>query len=279
MRVGIFSDLHGRILLAFKLALRYQRENGVRLDALLQCGDIGVYPDLTKLDKATIRHAEADDSELGFSQYFVKPHQEVEELFSKLDCKLIAVRGNHEDQIFLDSLEFSSNESLYSVDYYQRIWFLKTGKIYHFNGVNILGMGRIGAPIGETDLYKMKYIQKYELENIYNLNEKVDILLTHDVARDAKKIGYGMEEIRLVLDQFKPKYHFHGHTEEDYYQRIDTNQVTMVSKLSDLNWDKDGRLQKYSFGILEISDNFEYNFKVINEQWLQEYTKYNWKYL
>ncbi len=49
-RFLIFGDLHGRIQPAFRLALRWEREHGVRLDALLQIGDLGYFPDTTRLD-------------------------------------------------------------------------------------------------------------------------------------------------------------------------------------------------------------------------------------
>ena len=41
----IFGDLHGRILPAFRLAMAWEREHGLRLDGLLQVGDLGYFPD------------------------------------------------------------------------------------------------------------------------------------------------------------------------------------------------------------------------------------------
>src|SRR5579872_6382190 len=61
----VFGDLHGRILPAFRLALAWQREHGERLDGLLQVGDLGWFPDPSRLDRATQRHAEKDPLELG----------------------------------------------------------------------------------------------------------------------------------------------------------------------------------------------------------------------
>lgn len=74
MNIAIFADVHGRILLAFKLVGRFQQETGEKIDLILQCGDMGIFPDPTKLDKATIRHAESDETELGFSEHFVEPN-------------------------------------------------------------------------------------------------------------------------------------------------------------------------------------------------------------
>jgi hypothetical protein len=39
VNIAIFSDLHGRILLAFALCARWQRESGERIDLILQAGN------------------------------------------------------------------------------------------------------------------------------------------------------------------------------------------------------------------------------------------------
>ena len=43
-RYLIFGDLHGRILPALRLAMRWEREHGSRLDGLLQVGELGYFP-------------------------------------------------------------------------------------------------------------------------------------------------------------------------------------------------------------------------------------------
>ena len=50
----VFGDLHGRILPAFRLASAWSREQGVRLSGILQVGDLGYFPDPSRLDKATL---------------------------------------------------------------------------------------------------------------------------------------------------------------------------------------------------------------------------------
>ncbi len=86
MNVAVFADVHGRILLAFKVVERYQRETGIQIDLILQCGDVGIFPDVHRLDKATLRHADEDDSELGFSQHFLYPNREADQVLSNLTC-------------------------------------------------------------------------------------------------------------------------------------------------------------------------------------------------
>jgi hypothetical protein len=66
VNIAVFSDVHGRVLLTFLLAERWQRETGERLEAILQAGDLGAYPSHDALDRATIKHAQRDPTELGF---------------------------------------------------------------------------------------------------------------------------------------------------------------------------------------------------------------------
>jgi hypothetical protein len=59
----VFGDLHGRVVPAFKLAQAWSRAHGIYLAGLLQVGDFGYFPDLSRLDKATKRHVEKDSLE------------------------------------------------------------------------------------------------------------------------------------------------------------------------------------------------------------------------
>jgi hypothetical protein len=61
----VFGDLHGRILHAFRLAAVWAREHDTVVDGILQVGDLGYFPDLTRLDKTTRRFAKDDPTELG----------------------------------------------------------------------------------------------------------------------------------------------------------------------------------------------------------------------
>lgn len=72
MRIAIFADIHGKILLPFKLVDLYQKQTGQKIDLILQCGDMGAFPNVETMDKATVRHAKHDRDELGFSEVCLK---------------------------------------------------------------------------------------------------------------------------------------------------------------------------------------------------------------
>lgn len=282
MNIAIFADVHGRILLAFKLCARWQRETGEKIDLILQAGDLGAYPDISRLDRATIKHAQKDPSELGFSQYFVDYDSDIANILAQTSAPMLFVRGNHEDHQWLDELESDSEETVFPIDAYQRIYCMKTGHIHTFSSgdasINILGIGRIAPLPGEQDETKPKYIQLYEIDRINHLPDKqIDMLLTHDTALDFVSVNIGMEEIRLVLDIFRPNYHFHGHTEAPFNQQADENGVTQVIKLSDLHWDKSGKLEQGAMGILKWHNQDNHSFEVVTTDWMQEYTENNWQ--
>ncbi|VXC10509.1 MULTISPECIES: metallophosphoesterase [Chryseobacterium] len=128
MRVAVFSDIHGKILLPFKLVDLYQKETGNKIDFILQCGDMGAYPNIENLDKATIKHAQYDRDELGFHDDFTKTNQKIKSFLDELNINMICVRGNHEDHDFLDNLEKeNSQNSLFPIDVYERVFVCRSG--------------------------------------------------------------------------------------------------------------------------------------------------------
>jgi len=205
MIIAIFSDVHGRAQLCFKLCTRWQQETGEQIDLILQAGDLGAFFSEVSLDRATRRYAQSDPSELGFLHNFVQYDPLIEKDLAKISCNLVFVRGNHEDHVWLDQLEQKVEGPTFPVDAYKRIYCLRTGISYVFQRGDeqlcVLGVGRIGARDNEEDLQQAKYIQRYESERIVELgNVTVDVLLTHDAPRKYVYPESGLEEISLILE-------------------------------------------------------------------------------
>src|SRR5579883_3037197 len=191
MNIAVFADVHGRILLALKLCARWQRETGEHIDLILQAGDMGIFPARDRLDKATARFEEHDPTELGFMQDFVvqsgDPH--VRDTLAALTCKLVFVRGNHEDHAWLDELERQHEGAIFPIDAYRRVFHLKTGLPWTFQQgdeqITVLGIGRIAPPQEAEDRQHARYIQPYESERISRLGTTpIDVLLTHHSRTD-----------------------------------------------------------------------------------------------
>lgn len=279
MRVAIFSDIHGKILLPFKLVDLYQKETGNKIDLILQCGDIGAYPDMHNLDKATIKHAKNDRDELGFHDQFTREHQEIRTFLDTLNIDMICVRGNHEDHDFLDKLEQAdTRETYFPIDIYKRVFVCKSGMPQSFTAhgetLKFVGVGRIGDRKGRTE---KRFIQDYErrqVRKLYKSNEVFDILITHD-KDDSNQRGYGMAEIRELLDNVIFKYHFYGHTGEPFKQETDYNRITQSVKVKELEFNESGILEKGCMIILEKTDH-GITMQPVDQQLTNWLTRYNW---
>jgi|SRR5579859_353202 len=132
MQIAVFGDIHGQILRAFQLAARWQQETGQELDLLLQVGDLGIFPDVSHLDRSTRRHSTFSPGGLGFLQHFTTYDPVVATVLNETRCPLIFVRGNHEDHHWLDTQEQQAATPIFPVDIYQRLYCLKSGFPYTF---------------------------------------------------------------------------------------------------------------------------------------------------
>jgi Icc-related predicted phosphoesterase len=284
MIIALFSDVHGRILLALKLCRRWEQETGEQIDLILQAGDLGAFPNMDRLDKASRRHAEKDPTELGFIEYFVEPCPMAEEVLADLQADLVFVRGNHEDHDFLDQQEerVSEEESIFPVDCYHRVFCLKGGTVYTYEKegkiLRVLGIGRVG----DTNI-EPKNIQPHEEERaLSHPPDSCDILLTHDTARDFVTAGMGSQLIWLLVHELHPTYHFFGHIGQAVAAQQYPHCSTMAAKLENLRWmprEQATRLQDGAMGILRWEGPGRHAFEVVEAPWWRDYTIHSWKHL
>ncbi len=281
MKIAIFSDIHGKILLPFRLVDIYQKATNQKIDLILQCGDIGAYPDVKNLDKATLKHANYDKNELGFSDDFVKINPKIQNFLNTLNLNMFCVRGNHEDHDFLDTLEQQSTESIFAIDAYKRVFVCKSGIIQKFICDNqtlvFAGIGRIGD---RKNRQEKRFIQEYEKENIKKMlktKEIIDILLTHDKNESSQR-GFGMTEIDIVLQEVLVHYHFHGHTGEPFSQQLHENNITTQIKIKELEFDTNGILSEGCMVIFEKTAENAFHLEIAPKNITNQCTKYNWQF-
>jgi len=281
MRIALFSDIHGKMLLPFTLCALYQQETGKAIDVILQCGDMGAYPNLENLDKATIRHARNDRDELGFHDQFVKEDPSIKQFLDQLGLHMICVRGNHEDHEFLNDLEAQHpDDARFPIDVYQRILVCKTGAPQEFKvdgqSLTFVGVGRIGDRKGRSN---QRFIQEYEqhiIRKLLKTKASFDVLITHD-KDDASQRGYGMAEIRQLLDNVLFQYHFYGHTGEPFNCETDINGITQSCKIKELEFTDSGVLPEGCMIILEKNEE-QLKMVVVPKSFTNNLTKFNWKH-
>ena len=284
MRIAVFADVHGRVELCFRLVARWEEEHAEPIHTILQAGDLGAFFDPSHLDKASVRHARRDPTERGFVESFARRDEVTAAALARTDCRMIFVRGNHEDHEVLDELEARHAGSPFPVDVYARVWCLPTG-IPHVladgnTALTLLGVGRVGPPDGEPDYWKAKYVQAGERERLDRLDiEGIDVLLTHDAARDSLVPGFGMQQIRDLIDVFGPAYHLHGHTGGPATDICGRNRMTRVCKLADLKWSAEGPVQNGSMAILTWNGSLDHSLEIVSDTWMHEYTAATWRHL
>jgi hypothetical protein len=276
----VFGDLHGRILPAFRLAAVWAREHRTPVAGLLQVGDLGYFPDVTRLDKATRRFAEKDPTELG-SQDIIVPTETADAVFGDPDCPpaLWFTAGNHEDHDALIALaEASGRQPDFVVDAYGRVRGVKDGRV-----VPLPGGPKVGAVWGvdgdgpgcRKNLTERAYIRSRSADRL--LAGPFDVLLTHDSPADAKRAGYGSAAVSALVQLAQPAFAFFGHysgagsrTDGDFGR-------TEVYHLGGLALGGRGGCAEYgSVGALTW-DGREGRFAFLDRDWLQTFTRHNWK--
>ncbi|RRD06100.1 serine/threonine protein phosphatase [Arachnia propionica] len=279
MRVAVFSDIHGKFLLPFKLVHHYQQETGRVVDAILQCGDMGAFPDPDALDKATSRHAARDRDELGFHDDFLTVRPGIAQFLAAVDVDMICVRGNHEDHEFLDRLENSNDEPRFPIDAYARVFVCRSGVRQELRvgdeTLSFVGVGRIGDRKGRGHAPFIQPHERAALRRLHKLKGDVDVLISHDQETDDPE-GHGMVELGELLNHVSFGFHFHGHTGAPFSRSIASNGVTESVKVKELEFDRTGVLPPGCMVILEKSGG-RLDLEVVDQHLTHRFTKHTWK--
>ena len=263
---AVFGDIHGRIALMYTLAILWQQESEVKLDGLLQVGDFGAFPDLSKLDKATKKHAAQDTDELGFQDFCIATSESKFYLEHQQTPATYFVRGNHEDFDYLGNFTTPS-----AIDPWQKIWFIpdcQTLKVERGNlAVKIAAFGGI-APKQETlnrgksarEQYRKaqkigksepRFFSKNSIECILTDFQGADILMTH-AGPYSSDLPTGSTLLDQLAKQLQPRVHLFGHHHRVIDRQHSLNGTLSIG-LEHLEFDRHGKVKQSSWGILSIS--------------------------
>jgi hypothetical protein len=227
MKVALFSDVHGRLRVALHMLRCWQVQHQAMLDAALIAGDLGCFPDVSRLDDATRRWIERDPEEGGFAEYFVHPKSEIEAMFNGLPdrgefstvrCPVLFVAGNHEDFEHLNGCRASGPavglpEHTFPVDCYGRIHCIDNGHIIEIEGqdgtrLRIAGLWGVETAPDHTP----KKISRRAADQLISQGEgSFDLLLTHDAPNHSYLGHRASRTISDVLELCRPPLHVFGH--------------------------------------------------------------------
>jgi Icc-related predicted phosphoesterase len=206
MYLAVFGDVHGNLDDLYTFCRMWQEKTGKVISAVLQVGDMGVFRRTGPLDKATVKFAKEDPSELGCSDY-IEGTKEATHL-------TVFVRGNHED------FEFLSGAGHNHIDPFGTIKHLDSGEIFKIAAgsemATVSGLGGVfsGAPQVEKR-QSGKYFTDDECGRLFRLSpEKVDILLFHEApyGRGLRHSeGTGSKKITRIIEDLRPRFALYGH--------------------------------------------------------------------
>lgn len=278
----VFGDLHGRILPAFRLATVWSREHDIVIDGLLQVGDLGFFPYPELMDKATKAHAKKDPLEAGAS-LIIEPNKLADQVFAEPEVAetLWHTIGNHEDYQTLDTIAqgCSGNDTDFPIDAYVKVRCIRDGKVSTLpSGLRVGALWGIDkkGPNARRNKPERAYINDRSASEL--AADSMDVLLTHDSARDAKYPDSGSEEINIIHYFAQPAFSFFGHYHGVGREMEGDFGNTRVFHMGGFELrGKDGCAEEGSVGVFQW-DGKEGSFEYLDPKWLKTFTRHNWKY-
>ena len=290
---AVFGDTHGPLRLMFRLCQLWQLTTKCFLYGILQCGDLGFFPDHNNLDKATKRFALKDPEELGF-KYFKKPEpvpidpklaqilQGFELGFGNVKAPVFFCHGNHEDFYALQAEVGDAN--IKAVDYFDRIHWLRTGYVHPTGGINIAAVGG-GVELSEKkdeEVGLKELWSSIETDACKKLEKfKFDVLLSHvaPMGIGGASDNFGSKQLRKLIEAVKPTYHFYAHHKDIIEPTTIGN--TKCYWLNDVNFCRNSKtmkmpLEKGCMGILSWENDNKHSFEIVEEKWFDEVNFLNW---
>lgn len=282
--IAVLGDLHGHYTLACTLLKRWEKETGKTLDAVLQVGDMGIFPfPHSILDEATKRFAEHDPDEISFKDFY-EGKGDAALLFEGktplIPWNIFFVQGNHEDFDFL--AQYAAKRGSFSskpVDYFGHLQYLSNGSLMDLQvrkgeKIHIAGLGGTEQIGHRTEHGNFTNNESRKLFNLSSID--IDILLTHQPPIGYVGDGRGSEKILEFIKHLEPVCHFCGDAHVPG-QKLDVPAKTHSYILNEVNFQGERQLKPRSMGILEWNNRTQNSFYFIEEPWLEDYTRSNYK--
>jgi predicted phosphodiesterase len=215
MLICAAGDIHGAMDRLYQDVLTFEASLGIRFDYVLHVGDFGIWPDPSRVDKATRRHDGAGDFPVWLSENRKAPRP------------TLFIKGNHEDFVWLDSRP--------NVEVLPGLSYLRNGCTVDIRDedAGAIRIGAVGGCYGPSDYqrrsdqlqgYTKRHYTFDEVERLASCRG-VDIVLTHDAPagvrfeRHRRGTGYVSEAAGLdvLVARVRPRVCFFGH----HHTRVD----------------------------------------------------------
>lgn len=213
MFIGFVGDLHGRVLHALALIVTWQKRNGRRFHLLVQVGDMGAFPDTSRLERTANRHLVTDPSQYDFVRLICADDGLAESLARLRGClagPVHFIRGNHEDFDWLERLPRDSGSGTAAVDRCGLMRHVPDGTVMTFGGLRVAFLGGVGERDDAAGINRGAYETLLTMEP-----GSIDVLVTHQ-GPYGSSTGFrgdiqGSRMITDLIERSRPTFHVAGH--------------------------------------------------------------------
>lgn len=276
MRIAFVGDVHGCVRHALGAAVMLQVRRGVRLDAVVQVGDLGAFPSPERYDESTRRYARDHPAQGDFVQ-LLDPAPEFADGVRAALAHVPPVRfvsGNHEDHAWLAQLHDAARADVVPVDPLGAYRHVACGTVVEIAGQRVAFLGMIELP-GKMDLDDTAYARLTALRP-----GDVDILVTHDgpygMSVDRRGGTQGSPRLTRLITHLQPRLHVSGHYHHpNGPRRYGTTTSYALAQLvapKTARW-ADGKVnprQHVTPGSIGLLDTETGEFAYVEDAWLTE---------
>ncbi|MEV5570323.1 metallophosphoesterase [Spirillospora sp. NPDC052269] len=273
MRIAFVGDVHGHALHALGALVMLQERRGIRLDAVIQVGDMGAYPSAERFDEPS-RRFHAENPAQGDFFRILDPSPEVaagvRTALGQLP-RILFLSGNHEDHEWLARLHEEGRADIVPVDPCGAFHHVVCGHVDAIAGERVAFLGMIEAP-GKMDFDESAYARLLAAEP-----GSVNVLVTHDgpygLSRNRLGNVQGSPKLTRLIEHLQPRLHVGGHYHHEngprrYGRTVSYTLAQLVAPKRD-RWQTNPE-QRVTPGSIGVLDTDTYSFEYLHDEWLAE---------
>ncbi|SEG87937.1 Predicted phosphoesterase [Thermomonospora echinospora] len=276
MKIAFLGDVHGCVLHALGAAVMLQARRGIRLDAVIQVGDLGAYPSPERLDESSRRFGRGHPAQGDFMRLLDPPPPFAAGVRLALGQipPVLFVSGNHEDHPWLAALHDAAAGEVAPVDPLGAYRHVACGNVVETAGQRVAFLGLIEAP-GKMDLDEGAYARLMAAEP-----GSVDILVTHDgpygMSRDRNGKEQGSPKLTRLIEHLRPRLHVSGHYHHPNgprrYGPTTSYALALLVQPKVTRWDPEpiNPRQQVAAGSVGLFDTGTGAFEYVRDEWLAD---------
>jgi hypothetical protein len=219
--IAFIGDVHGCVFHVLAALERLQRERGMRLEAVIQVGDLGAYRSPAYLAEADWQIIASSPAQADFFRLLHPSNDVASRVRHALDQvpPVLFVAGNHEDHEWLDQLHAASghdsgdngdngDSGVAAVDPLRAFHHVACGRVIEVAGLRTAFLGRIDEP-------RYMSFDPAAYDHLLQLPAgSIDVLVSHDGPYGMSTFQgqtQGSQQLTDLIEQLQPRLHVSGH--------------------------------------------------------------------